>query len=444
MPTTQAIQQEDGVSGEELRDAWRILSPLERLEGFLLLPRAEAEDLFFALSPADQAAIVLSLPERERRSWVRLLPPDDVADCVQAAPPDARQSVLAHLDEPTREEVHGLLAYAEDRAGGLMNPRFARLRPDMTVDEALFYLRKQGREHIETIYYCYVIGADRRLLGVVSFRELFDAQAGQHIRDVMRTSVVMVTEHTAQEDIARLFQRSGLIALPVVDDEGHMHGIITADDVVHAMSEQATKDIQRIGGSEALGLPYLEIGFVSMVRKRAGWLSALFIGEMLTATAMGYFEKEIERAVVLALFVPLIISSGGNSGSQASTLVIRAMALGEVRLRDWWRVGRRELSAGMVLGSILGAIGLARILAWVGLFGAYGDHYLLVAATVAVSLIGVVTFGTLAGSLLPFLLRRLGFDPASACAPFVATLVDVTGLVIYFSVASVIFRGTLL
>jgi magnesium transporter len=289
-----------------------------------------------------------------------------------------------------------------------------------------------------------VIGADQRLLGVVSFRELFDAQAGQHIRDIMRTSVVMVTEHTAQEDIARLFQRSGLIALPVVDDDGHMHGIITADDVVHAMSEQATKDIQKIGGSEVLGLPYLEIGFASMVRKRAGWLSALFIGEMLTATAMGYFEKEIERAVVLALFVPLIISSGGNSGSQASTLVIRAMALGEVRLRDWWRVGRRELSAGMVLGSILGAIGLARILAWVGLFGAYGEHYLLVAATVAVSLIGVVTFGTLAGSLLPFVLRRLGFDPASACAPFVATLVDVTGLVIYFSVASVIFRGTLL
>jgi magnesium transporter len=444
MPTTQALQQEDGVSADELRDAWRVLSHRERLEGFLLLPRAEAEELFFSLKPADQAAIVPSLPEGERRSWVRILAPDDAADLVQAASPAAREQLLALLDHPTREEVHGLLAYAEDRAGGLMNPRFARLRPDMTVDEALAYLRKQGREHIETIYYCYVIGPDQRLLGVVSFRELFDAQAGQHIRDVMRTSVVMVTGHTAQEDVARLFQRSGLIALPVVDDGGRMQGIITADDVVHAMSEQTTRDIQRIGGSEALGAPYLEIGFSSMVRKRAGWLSALFVGEMLTATAMGYFEKEIERAVVLALFVPLIISSGGNSGSQASTLVIRAMALGEVRLRDWWRVGRRELSVGMVLGSLLGTIGLARILAWVGLFGAYGEHYVLVAATVAVSLIGVVTFGTLAGSLLPFVLRRLGFDPASACAPFVATLVDVTGLVIYFSVASVIFRGTLL
>jgi magnesium transporter len=244
--------------------------------------------------------------------------------------------------------------------------------------------------------------------------------------------------------VSQLFQRSGLIAIPVVDADGRMHGIITADDVVHVVAEQATREIQKIGGSEALGVPYLEIGFASMVKKRAGWLSALFLGEMLTATAMGYFEKEIEKAVVLALFVPLIISSGGNSGSQASTLVIRAMALGEVRLIDWWRVVRREISAGLVLGSILGSIGLARILAWVGLFGAYGEHYFLVGATVAVSLVGVVTFGTFAGSLLPFVLRRLGLDPASACAPFVATLVDVTGLVIYFTVASVIFRGTLL
>jgi magnesium transporter len=444
MPMAQATAPQDRVSGEDLREVWRVLSPRDRSEGFVLLPRGEAEELFFSLSAADQAAIVLALPGEERRSWVRLLAPDDAADLIQAAPPSARMHLLGLLDEPTRQEVQGLLAYAEDRAGGLMNTRFARLRPDMTVDEAMAYLRKQGRQQIETIYYCYVLAPDQRLLGVVSFRELFDADAGQRVRDIMRTSVVTITDHTAQEDVSQLFQRSGLIALPVVDLEGRMQGIITADDVVHVVSEEATKEIQKIGGSEALGVPYLEIGFGSMVRKRAGWLSALFLGEMLTATAMGYFEKEIERAVVLALFVPLIISSGGNSGSQASTLVIRAMALGEVRLRDWWRVIRRELSAGVVLGSILGTIGLARILAWVGLFGAYGEHYLLVGSTVAVSLIGVVTFGTLAGSLLPFILRRLGLDPASACAPFVATLVDVTGLVIYFTVASVIFRGTLL
>jgi magnesium transporter len=375
---------------------------------------------------------------------MRLLPPDDAADLLQAAPEPAREPLLALLDEPTRQEVQGLLAYAEDRAGGLMNTRFARLRPDMTVDEAIAYLRKQGRQQVETIYYCYVLDSDQRLLGVVSFRELFDAASGRRVRDIMRPGLVTVTDQTPQGEVGQLFRLSGLLALPVVDGEGRMKGIITADDIVHVVAEEATREIQRIGGSEALDGPYLQVAFPTMVRKRAGWLSALFLGEMLTATAMGYFEKEIERAVVLALFVPLIISSGGNSGSQASTLVIRAMALGEVRLRDWWRVIRREISAGLVLGTILGSIGLARILAWVGLFGSYGEHYLLVGMTVAASLIGVVTFGTLAGSLLPFVLRRLGFDPASACAPFVATLVDVTGLIIYFSVASVIFRGTLL
>jgi magnesium transporter len=337
--------------------------------------------------------------------------------------------------------VQGLLAYAEDLAGGLMNTRFARLRPEMTVDEAMAYLRKQGRQQVETIYYSYVLDSDQRLLGVVSFRELFDAHAAQHVRDIMRTAVVTVTDHTSQEDVARLFERAGLLALPVVDADGRMRGIITADDAVYAATEQATKEIQRIGGSEALGVPYLEIGFASMVKKRAGWLSALFLGEMLTATAMGFFEHEIARAVVLALFVPLIISSGGNSGSQASTLVIRAMALGEVRMRDIWRIVRRELAAGASLGTILAVIGLVRILAWQGLFGMYGEHYFLIAVTVSLSLVGCVTFGTMAGSMLPLLFHRLGFDPASASAPFVATLVDVSGLIIFFTVASVLLHG---
>src|SRR6185295_6341593 len=268
-----------------------------------------------------------------------------------------------------------------------------RLRPEMTVDEAMAYLRKQGRQQVETIYCSYVLAADQRVLGVVSFRELFDASAGRRVSDIMRTSVVTVTEHTAQEEVSQLFQRTGLIAIPVVDDAGRMQGIITADDVVHVVSEEATKEIQKIGGSEALGLPYLEIGFSSMVKKRAGWLSALFLGEMLTATAMGYYEHQIERAVVLALFIPLIISSGGNSGSQASTLVIRAMALGEVRLRDWWRVVRREIFAGFVLGTILGMIGLMRILLWPTRAQVYGEHYLLIGCTVALSLLGVVLFG---------------------------------------------------
>ena len=223
-----------------------------------------------------------------------------------------------------------------------------------------------------------------------------------------------------------------------------MLGIITADDVLDVADQEATEDIQKIGGMEALDAPYLEIGFASMVRKRAGWLAILFVGEMLTATAMGFYEREIARAVVLALFVPLIISSGGNSGSQASTLVVRALALGEVKLRDWWRVVRREIGAGLSLGAILASIGLVRILLWQVLFQTYGDHYLPIALTVATSLIGVVMWGTLAGSMLPLALRRMGFDPASASAPFVATLVDVSGLVIYFSVASLFLRGTLL
>jgi magnesium transporter len=234
------------------------------------------------------------------------------------------------------------------------------------------------------------------------------------------------------------------MALPVVDADGHLKGIVTVDDIVDVVQEEVTEDIQKIGGMEALEGPYLHVGFARMFRKRAGWLSALFLGEMLTATVMGYYECEIARAVVLALFIPLIISSGGNAGSQASTLVVRAMALGEVRLRDWWRVIRRECAAGFALGAILGGIGLMRIVRWPAHARVYGEHYLLVALTVAFSLVGVVLFGTLAGSMLPFILRRLGLDPTSASAPFVATLVDVSGLVIYFTVAGSMLRGVLL
>jgi magnesium transporter len=260
----------------------------------------------------------------------------------------------------------------------------------------------------------------------------------------MRTDFVRVTEQEDQEAVSRLFAQHDLSAIPVVDTEGRMKGIVTVDDIVDVVQEEATEDAQKFGGMEALDAPYLQIGMLRMIKKRAGWLAALFLGEMLTATAMAYFEDEIARAVVLAMFVPLIISSGGNSGSQASTLVIRAMALGEIRLRDWWRVIRREVITGMALGAILGSIGFLRIVLWQALTPTYGQHYLLVAATVLFSLMGVVLFGTFAGSLLPFVLRRLKLDPASASAPFVATLVDVTGLVIYFTVASLILRGTLL
>jgi magnesium transporter len=278
----------------------------------------------------------------------------------------------------------------------------------------------------------------------VSFRELFASPPERTVREVMRRDLVTVRDDQDQEEVSKVFTEKDLIAIPVVDAEGHMKGIVTIDDIVDVVEAEATEDIQKLGGMEALEAPYLDIAFGRMFRRRAGWLSALFLGEMLTATAMAFFEDEIARAVVLALFVPLIISSGGNSGSQASTLVVRAMALGEVGLRDWWRVVRREFASGLALGSLLGSIGFFRIVIWQMITPLYGEHYLRVAFTVAGSLVGVVLFGSLAGSLLPFLFRRLGVDPASASAPFVATLVDVSGIVIYFTVASLILGGTLL
>src|SRR5262249_21138394 len=261
--------------------------------------------------------------------------------------------------------------YAEDDAGGLMNPRYARLRPEMSVDEATSYLRRQAREHSGTLHYVYVLDPDQKLLGVITFRDLLMSPPGKKVRDIMRTDVVTAAEEMDQEALSQLFAEHDYIAIPVVDRQGVMKGVVTVDDIVDVVQEEATEDIQKIGGMSALDAPYLDVSFRHMVRKRAGWLAALFIGEMLTATAMGHFEEQIARAVVLALCVPLIISSGGNSGSQASTLVIRAMALQELRLRDWWRVVRRELAAGLSLGAILASIGLVRILAWQALFHLY-------------------------------------------------------------------------
>ena len=434
---------EKGLSQSDLYNAWPALSTDERVEGFELLQREDAEEFFLQLSARDQAAIVLALPPGERKLWLRLLPPDETVDLIQEAPAEEREHLLQLLDDATRREVRGLLAYAEDVAGGIMDPRYARLRPDMSVDEAISYLKRDARSRA-SIYYAFVVDSENRLLGVVTFRDLFAVSGDKTVRDVMRTDVVTASEDMDQEALSHLFARHNLMMIPVVDSEKRIKGVVTFDDIIDVVQEEATEDIQKIGGTEALDAPYLQIPLRRMVQKRAGWLTALFLGEMLTATAMGHFEDEIARAVVLALFVPLIISSGGNSGSQATTLVIRAMALGEVRLRDWWRVIRREVATGLALGAILASIGLLRIILWQYMFDIYGEHYLLVALTVGFSLIGVVLWGTISGSILPFILRAVGLDPASASAPFVATLVDVTGLIIYFTVASFVLRGTLL
>lgn len=427
----------------DLWEEWPALSEEERLERFRALSNDEKDELFLSLDPREQASLILTFPSGERRLWMRLLAPDDAADLIQEAPPEDRASLLDLLDDSTRAEVRALLAYNEDEAGGLMSPRFARVRPDITVDEAIRYLRRQA-PHVETIYYAYVLDEQQHLHGVISFRNLFAAPGDKLVRDVMKTDLVTVPEDLDQEAVGRLYVEHDLFAIPVVDHEGRMKGIITFDDIADVVREEATEDIQKVGGMEALDMPYLSANFGALVKKRAGWLAALFIGEMLTATAMAHYQNELAAAVVLALFLPLIISSGGNSGSQATTLVIRAMALGEVRLRDWWRVMRREIGVGFSLGIVLGAIGLVRILAWQGLFHTYGVHYGYIAATVCLSLVGVVLWGSLIGAMLPFVFKRIGFDPASASAPFVATMVDVTGLIIYFTVAGIVLRGVLL
>jgi magnesium transporter len=314
----------------------------------------------------------------------------------------------------------------------------------MEVQLAIRYLRTYSAHHDETIYYCYVVESGGRLVGVVSLRELLLAAPLKKVSELMKTDLVTVREETDQEDLAKLFSQHGYSAIPVVDVQGGLKGVVTYDDAARALEQEATEDIQKIGGMEALDLPYWKTTLWEMLKKRGGWLAILFVGESFTASAMARYEDDIQRTVLLAMFIPLIISSGGNSGSQASTLIIRAMALGEVRLRNWSRVLWRELKAGIGLGLILGTLGFAKIVFWPNAETRYGEHFVLVGLTVALSLVGVVVWGALAGSMLPIVLKRLGLDPASASAPFVATLVDVTGIVIYFSVAGWLLSGTLM
>jgi magnesium transporter len=371
---------------------------------------------------------------------------DQQADLFREMPESERPRFLKLLDRPTREALTLLLQYPTETAGGIMTTEFVGVPADWTVEQALQHISQVGRTK-ETVYTIYVLHPETQALQhVVSLRDLMLAERGWPILEVgNRRKPLTVRVATDREDVARMISKYNLLAVPVVDEGNHILGIVTVDDVIDAIVRETTEDVQKFGGMEALDEPYTEISFLRMIKKRAGWLCALFLGEMLTATAMGHFEGEIEKAVVLSLFVPLIISSGGNSGSQATSLIIRALALREIRLKDWWRIAVRELPAGVTLGVILGLIGIVRIVLWqqTGWYN-YGPHWALVAATVGGALVGVVTFGSLAGSMLPFLLKRIGFDPASASAPFVATLVDVTGLIIYFSVALLILRGTLL
>lgn len=428
----------------DLQMSWDQLDLKEKIRQMNFLSGSESDRFFSALPIEEQGDILKTMDDEEAKHRLALMPPDDLVDVIQSLSKKDKFRLKALLSEKKRADVIGLLAYAEDQAGGLMTPQFIRLRPNMGVEEAIQYVRQQIADSQRTIYYIYVLDSDQRLLGLVSFKVLLSASPKKIVTDIMTTPVVRVQEETPQAEIAAIFQRTGYMAIPVVNFANRMQGIVTVTDVVNVVKKEATREIHRSGATEALDAPYFKVQFFSMFKKRIGWLAFLCIGEMFTATAMSYYENELQKAVVLALFIPLIISSGGNSGSQASTLVVRSLALGEIKLRDWWKIISREIGMGACLGFVLGLLGLIRVLLWPSANTLYGVHYHIISTAIASSLFFIVTWGTLVGATLPLILKRLSFDPATACAPLVATIVDVFGLVIYFTVAKIILTGTVL
>jgi magnesium transporter len=432
-----------GESPPDIAAALDSLTVEDQVLTFRVLPRDLAADVFEYLPFEQQEQLLRAMAREEVAAILNEMAADDRTALLDELPATVTQQLLNLLSPQERAVATQLLGYPEGSVGRLMTPEYVRVRPEWTIAYALDHIRRYGRDS-ETLNHFFVIDERGRLIDDIRIRTILLAAPTQLVSDIMDNRYVALKATDDQETAVAVFRREDRTALPVTDTAGVLIGIVTVDDVLDVAEAEATEDIQKIGGQEALEEPYMQIAFGRMVRKRAGWLVILFLSEMLTATAMGFFEDEIARAVVLALFVPLIISSGGNSGSQAATLVIRALALGEVTLRDWWRVMRRELLSGLTLGAILGSIGFLRISVWELLFNTYGQYWPLIGLTVALALIGIVLWGTLSGSMLPLMLQRLGLDPATSSAPFVATLVDVTGLVIYFSVASLILRGTLL
>lgn len=435
------------------------LHPADLADVVEAIPFAQARQLLTALQPARAADVLEYLEEdlrmevldamtaEEAALLVAQMTPDDRVDVLEEMEEERAEEILEEIPAETRRETEQLRRFDPETAGGLMTTEFVSVPADCSVDDALERVRELARHgRREAMYALYTTDEQGRLVGVLSLRELLAALPGARITDIAWSEIVRISPSASREEVARVTANYDLVAVPVVSESGHIMGVVTVDDVIDVIQEEQTEDVQKMGGMEALDEPYMDIGLFHMIRKRVGWLSILFIGSLGTATAIGYFEGALQRAAVLTLFIPLIISSGGNSGSQATSLIIRAMALGEVKLRDWWWVARRELAAGLLMGLLLGVLGLARVLVWhyAGWSSAFGDYATRIAFTIAGSLIGVVTFGSLVGSMLPFMLRRVGLDPASASAPFVATLVDVTGLVIYFTVAVLILGGTLI
>lgn len=421
----------------EIHEAAGVLATLPQQKAVRILGRPELHHA---------AAMLTEMPVEHAARLLNATANDRVADLFQEMNEGARAHLFSKLDRATCLAVQHLMGYPPRTAGSIMTTEFVSVPASWTVEQTLEHVRKVERSR-ETVYAIYVLDTETQaLMSVVTLRRLITGEPQASVLSVAQQGgIVKADPLMTQEDVARLIRKHNLLALPVIAENSQMLGIVTVDDVIDTMIADQTEDAQKFGGMEALGKPYMTISFAGMLRKRAGWLCALFLGEMLTASAMQHFEGELEKAIVLTLFVPLIMSSGGNSGSQATSLIIRALALGELKLGDWWRVLLRELPTGIVLGAILGLVGFARIVLWqrIGLYD-YGEHWVLIGVTIFAALIGIVSFGSIAGSMLPFILQKLRLDPASASAPLVATLVDVSGLVIYFTVALLILSGTLL
>ena len=441
---TQLIAKEDKLQIREFLDDQNISDVADLINEF---PDYEAQiianmaihraaSVFKILDIAQQKNIVKELPSAKTAELLNELPADDRTDFLEELPKAAIRDLIKLLDPEERKITLSLLGYPEDSVGRLMTPDYVYIYLYNTVSEVFETIRKHAKNS-ETIDVLYVIDENGELIDDIRIRDVILALPEKRVDEIIDGRYVSLNVHDDQEHASQIFKMNNRVALPVVDDNNILLGIVTIDDMLWVANEEFSEDMQKMGGTEALNEPYLDIPLLKLFRKRIGWLVVLFLGEMLTATAMGYFENEIAQAIVLTLFIPLIISSGGNSGSQASTLIIQAMAVREITIADWWRVLRREITSGMLLGTVLGIIGFVRVVLWHSISPKlYGDNYMMIATTVGFSLVGVVLWGTLAGSMLPILLKKLGADPAASSAPFVATLVDVTGLIIYFSVAS--------
>jgi magnesium transporter len=431
---------------QNISDVADLINEFPEQEAYIITHMSihRAASVFKVLDLSAQKQIIREVPPYKTAELLNVLSPDDRTDFLEELPSNAVRELIKLLDPEERKTTLSLLGYPEDSIGRLMTPDYVYVYPNNTVEEVFITIRKHGKDS-ETINVIYVINEKGELLDDIRIRDFILSQPDKKVSDLMDNRVTSLNAYDDQEKASEVFKRENRVALPVVSNSNKLLGIVTIDDILWVAEEEFSEDMQKMGGTEALNQPYLEIPLFKLFKKRIVWLIVLFLGEMLTATAMGYFEDEIAKAVVLALFVPLIISSGGNSGSQASTLIIQAMAVGEISISDWWRVLRREIISGLLLGTALGIIGFLRVVVWSQVFpDVYGIHYVEIGLVVGISLIGVVLWGTLSGSMLPIFLKRLGADPAVSSAPFVATLVDVTGLVIYFFTAFLFLKGLLL